>query len=254
MFLVAGLLLLFGATAAAAPRVILPSGKTVTGTAIKADEEGQILLTTAQGILTFPAGTTIVVDEPAAFTRAREFMARKRYAEAIKLFAEVMRTHRFLVWDRRAEGLLAEAQFMAGDDEAAILTYERILAYSPALKDEPTAYNRYLTALQRSGNVAKLLPLLDVAIRTGPRETAARAQLMRGKARLAADEPDAAVLDFMRTADLFRDIAEAQAEAVFYTATTLEQLKDGRAQEYIERMGEEFSDSPFATRLKSHSQ
>lgn len=245
----AWLLLLFGATAMAAPRVLLPNGKTVTGTAIAADEKGQILLTTATGTLTFPPGTTISVDEPAAFKQAGQLIERKRYDEAIPLLAEVIRTYRFLVWDRRAERLLADTQFAAGQDEAAILTYERIFAYDPSVKEEHVAYNSYLVALQRSGNVEKLLPILDVAIRTGPRETAASAQLMRGKARVEAGDAELALLDFMRTADLFRDVPDTQAEAVYLTATTLNKLSDGRAQEYAKRLREEFGDSPWVAKL-----
>ncbi len=245
------LLLLLGAVGAgAAPRVLLPSGREVEGTAVQADENGQIFLTTGQGRLTFPPGTTVITDPPPAFESAQRELAAGRHAAAASLLKGVIAEYRFLGWDRQAERLLAEALIGQGAFAEAAPLYEKVFAHTPAALNDADARIHYLEALQQTGADAKLAAELETVIRSGPRAAAARAQLMRGAARLAAGDAGAAVMDFMRTADLFRDVPVTRPEALYWTGEALAALGDARAREYYQLTVDAFGDSPFAARAR----
>jgi tetratricopeptide (TPR) repeat protein len=237
----------------AAPQVILDSGRTVVGTAIRADEKGTIFLTTQQGELTFPAGTTIVVDEPAEYRGALSLMQQKRYEEAVKGLRTVMDRFRFLTWDKKAEHLMAAALLGLKDYANSVAAYERVFVNSPQLRDDPEAWSNYLDALFGAEQYDKLTPILEDSIRKSPRAVAAKAQMMRGRARWQAGNTEDALFDFLRTAELFADVPDYQAEACFRAGECFEKLGDPRAKEFFEKVKKDFKDSPFASEAKKRS-
>ena len=238
-------------TAQSAPQVVLGSGKRIAGTGIRADEKGIIYLTTPEGVLTFPAGSTVVVDEPAAYRAAIANMQRQRYEDAVKELRTVVEEFKFLVWDKKAERLLASALAGNHDYQGAVMAYERVFNDSPEVRDDPGTWRDYLEALLSSGQYEKLKPILDKTVMKGAREVAARAQMMRGKMNMDAGKSEAALFDFMRTAELFGDVSEYQAEAYFRAGECLEKLGDQRARDYFLKVKKDFADSPFAVKAGS---
>lgn len=248
------ILVAIAATAKAAPTVVLPNGKQIVGKSIKADEEGKIYLTTDKAILPFPAGTTVVVDEPPEYRRAIQLIQQQQYDTAIRTLNGIVENYRFLNWDKRARVLLASALYGKGAFDEAAAMYETVARENPtALNDEETS-TRYLTALLRSQQFDKLEPLLDETIQTGPREAAARAQVMRANLRMEQGDVENAVLDFLRTVEFFREAADVRPEAAYKAAECLSRLEDERAGRYYTLVVNEYPDSAYAEKARAKVQ
>jgi len=76
---------------------------------------------------------------------ASRAMERKRYDDAVALFAEVERQHPYSAWARRAILMKAFAQYQTNDYEDAVTTLDQFIALHPGNKDTPYAY--YLKAM-----------------------------------------------------------------------------------------------------------
>lgn len=240
---------LAGGMCLAAPYVVLPNGQKVQGSSVKVADGGQILLTTPKGVLTFPKGTSVFVDEPPAYGRAVTLMEQGQYGEAASLLEGITVEYRMLQWDKRARKLLADAYLKSDQFDKAVATYEQVFKESPDVDDGESRAN-YLKALMGSGEYDKLAPLLDKAIAESPRSVAAQAQMMRGKMRLDAGDVEGALFDFMRTAVFFRQQEAVLPEATFRTAQCLEKMGNDRAGEFYARVVSEFPDSPFAAQAR----
>lgn len=95
---------------------------------------------------------------------------------------------------------------------------------------------RYLKALADAGDEAALMPLLAEMIHTGPRPTAAQAQMIRGRLLLSKGETRLALMDFMRTAELFEAETGLCKEALLLTADCLDSIGDSRSDTYRKRI------------------
>jgi tetratricopeptide (TPR) repeat protein len=242
--------LLMGGVAVAAPYVILPTGQKVEGTRIKAGADGQIVLTTADGQLSFPKGTKVFVDEPVEYGQALGLLEKRQYDEAAKLLGKVIDEYRFLGWDRKARNLQATAYANKGDFKSALAAYDALFAEFPDARKDDEAQYGYLKSLAGAGDREKMAPLLDEVIRTGPRRAAALAQVIRGNQKFSDGQVAEALLDFVRTADFFRDVPDVQAEASFMAGECLSKMGDARAAQYYETVTKEFAQSPFAKRIR----
>ena len=236
------------------PHVILPSGKKVTGTSVKVDKSGQILLTTAQGLLTFPKGTTVVVSKPSGYTRAMQMMQQKQHDAAIKALNKIIEEYRFLEWDKKAKVLLARVYVKKADYRNAMKTYAEVFEEMPEVLDDEGVRESYLKALMGSKDYDKLKPLLDETVARSSRSLAARAQMARGGLSFKAGEFEKALYDYMRTAELFKSEKNLQAEAHYKTGECLERLGDQRAAEFYEHVVREYPESPFAVKARQRQQ
>jgi TolA-binding protein len=239
-------------TWAANPYVVLPNGRKVEGTEVRATREGQIILTTPEGRSTFDPGTQVVMDAPAAYTQAVQQLKQKQFAEAADLLKKVVSDYQFLGWDLKANRLLPGALVGQGRAAEAVPIYEELFKAQPDAERDEAVRSGYLRALAATGAAEKLEPILDQAIRGGPRPAAAVAQVLRGDVRMARDDIEDALLDYLRTAEFFRDAPEVVAEATFKTAECFEKLRDSeRATAYYSRVVTDFPDSPYASRAKA---
>lgn len=253
-FLIAAYALLMMSVAAsvAAPYVILPSGKKVTGVSVTAKDDGTILLKTETSTLTFAKGTAIVhVDKPTEYTRAVQFMQQGQYDQAIDMLRKVEKDYRFLQWDKQARAMMGGVYFKQGQFNRAVEVFDQVQQESPdALENEDVRF-MYLEALLKSEAYDKVLPLLSDTIAKGTRDAAARAQMLRGDLELDRGELENALYDYMRTAEFFQDVKEWQAEATFKTAQCLEKLGDERAHEFYAKVVNDFGDSRFAAQARA---
>lgn len=234
------------------PYVVLPDGRKVEGTEVRATRDGVIYLTTASGRVEYPKGTKVVMDQPADLVRGRELILKKQYAEAIPLLEKVTEEMRFLAWDEKARALLASA--FAGQEEwkKAVDAYESLMADFPATRDDGAVRAGYLESLAGSGAMDKVAPLLESAIRKGSRAEAARAQMIRAKTRMASGDIEGATYDYMRTARFFREFKDLAGEAAFRSAECLEKLGDtDKAGEFYKQVVQLYPDSPFAAQAKA---
>lgn len=244
-WLTAVILVAFGlpaTNALARHQVRLPSGEIVEGTAIRLDDDGNYVLTTPRGDLTFPPDTPVAVAEPREFTRAQQLLQQGRNEEALRLLQVVVENYRGLQWDRRALPLLADAYFASGNLDRAAEIYENVASEMPEAFDDDDRVAKYLEALVRAGDEAALRRALHNTIRNRSRGSAARAQMMRGNLNFERGETEQALLDFLRTAVFFRDIPEFHAEALAKTVQIMRQSGHDDAETFARQLAELYPD------------
>ncbi|MCB2112668.1 MAG: outer membrane protein assembly factor BamD [Parvularculaceae bacterium] len=76
---------------------------------------------------------------------ASRALERKRFDDAVELFAEVERQHPYSAWARRAILMKAFAQYQTNDYDDAVSTLDQFISLHPGNKDAPYAY--YLKAM-----------------------------------------------------------------------------------------------------------
>ena len=236
---------------ASAAYVELPDGKKLEGTGIRIRPNGDVILTIAgRGEQTFTRQQCIraVADKPPEIDAARQLIAAKKYDEAIKSLADVASSMKGLSWDAQARLLLGQIYMAKGEAPAAIDQYERIIKDYPEMKSEATISAPYMEALLAGRLFDKLNPLLDETIAKGPRDLAAKAQIVRGDVKMAQGQMDAAVLDYLRTVKVFEAQKEVQPEALFKLAQAFEKLRDPRAKELYRQVAQEYPSSPYAAK------
>jgi tetratricopeptide (TPR) repeat protein len=173
-----------------------------------------------------------VGEKPPEIDQAARLAAQKKFDEAIELLEQVVRGSRFLTWDLQAMKFIGQVQNQKGDHQEAVRVIDKLLERDEEYKSDPEAMQVYWEALMGTENYSKLLTSLDEAIANAPRELAARAQIMRGNVKLQRQQYQDAVLDYLRTVVFFKEQKEAMAEALRLTASTMEKMRDPRAEEF----------------------
>ena len=239
---IAGLLL--AQAALAAPYVILKDGVTRReGTRIRADKDGTIILTTAQGNIPFPRGqyAKAVMDEPPEFKPAAAAVAAGKIDDkVISTLEKIVSDCRYLNWDVEAQKLLAEALLKKGDAAGADAAYKKLYTFDPELQKNTDISWAHRRAMLAAKQYATLQKSLDAVAAAGPRTE-------------AQNRLEEAAMDYLRTAILFADVKDAEilGEATFKAAQVLEQLRDSRAKEMYRKCAEEYRSSSYAAKARN---
>jgi len=237
----------------AAPFVINSAGTKIEGAAIQSAADGTVHLTTLQGqTLTFRPGAyrQAHADKPEEISRVEAMAGRGELAGAADLLRKVKTQYRFLGWDVQAARMLARVELAQKRFAESAAEYEALFAAHPQLKTVSAERANYMQALLGAGRLREAAGIADEEIASGSREAAARAQVLRGDLKSASKQYEEALLDYLRTALLFRDQTAVLPEATYKTAVALKQMKDPRAAEYFEKVIREFPNSEFAERAK----
>lgn len=241
--------------AVAAPYVVLRNGRRIDGTAIRALQNGDINLTTLQGIQTFPKGSYIqaVDDKPAEYDQAVAALRAGKFDQAIKLLEGIVTRYRLLNWDVEASKLLPQALLGKGDAEGAVAAYTKLFTLAPEEKKNAELAWGMRKALLAAKQYPALIRELDAVAASGSRPDAALAQIMRGDIQVAQNNLDQAVLDFLRTAILFQDVKDPaiQGEAHLKAAQALEAMREPRAKDMYRRLVEKYPSAPQAAQAKA---
>ena len=240
-------------TVAKAAVVVLPNGNRVEGTEIRASRTGDIILTTPAGQRTFARGqyTQAIADKPAAFDQARALAGQGKHDEAITMLEKIATDYRYLDWDNKSLIAIGQIQTSRGKHKEAVDVYDRLFRQAPELRQDAAAQWAYREALLAAAMYDKLQPSLDEAISKGSRTDAARAQVMRGDIRMAQEQVEAAVMDYLRSAILFESESAVQPEALYKAGQGLEKLRDPRAKEMYRKLVSKYPSSNFAQEAKS---
>ena len=245
--------LFFASAVHAAPFVINSAGQQIDGAAIQSSPDGTILLTTPNGqVLTFRAGTykQAFADKPKEMFQVEALAKGGDLAASAAILRRVKEQYAFLGWDLRAGQMLARVELAQKHFEAAVAEYESLFAAQPQLKTIPAERANYMQALLGAGRIKETSALIDEDIASGSREAAARAQVVRGDLKAANGQYEEALLDYLRTALLFKDQSAVLPEATYKTAVALKKLNDPRAADYFQKVIKEFPDSEFAEMAK----
>jgi tetratricopeptide (TPR) repeat protein len=252
----AGLIFLCGSVRAA-PFVINSAGRQIAGTAIQSSADGTVLLTTQPGqTLTFRPGSfrQAFADKPKEMFQVEAMAKNGGLAGASALLQRVKEQYRFLGWDLRASQMLARVELAQKHFPAAAAEYEALFAAQPQLKKNPAERANYMQALLGAGRLNEVAAMADEDIASGSREAAARAQVVRGDMSAAAGRYEEALLDYLRTALLFKEETAVLPEAMYKTAVALKKLNDPRAAEYFQKVMKEFPDSEFSGMAKKEAE
>lgn len=239
----------------AAPFVINSAGNQVNGSAIQSAPDGTVLLTTLNGqTLTFRKGTyrQAFADKPKEMFQVEELVKQKNLIAVVEILRRVKEEYQFLGWDQRASLMLARVYLPLKQFEDAAREYEELFATQPKFKESPKERANYMQALLGSGRISEVAKMVDEDIASGSREAAARAQVVRGDMKAASGQVEEALLDYLRTAILFKAQTVVLPEATYKTAVALKNLNDPRATDYFQKVINEFPESEFAEKAKEN--
>jgi outer membrane protein assembly factor BamD (BamD/ComL family) len=232
--------------------VLLTDGRRVDGTEIRARANGDVVLKTERGDLTFTKGQyrEAWADRPAVMDSARQALERGQYDAVIEEIANVPSEFRFLSWDVEALRMIGMAELGKGDAAAALASFEELFERAPHRQRDSEIKWSYYQAMLGAGELGDLERELDGLIRDGSRDDAARAQVMRGDLKRQRNLDEAALLDYLRTVVLFKKERAVQAEAHFKAAEVLDARRDNRARGLYETVVQEYPESPYAARAR----
>jgi outer membrane protein assembly factor BamD (BamD/ComL family) len=233
--------------------VINSAGGKVTGSAIQSAPDGTILLTTLNGqTLTFRRGSyrLAYADKPREMYQVEELIKKKDLVAVAEILKRVKKDYQFLGWDQRACLMLARVYLPLKQFEDAVREYEELFAAQPSLMQNLKERSNYMQALLGCGRIDEVAKMVDEDIASGSREAAARAQVVRGDMKAASGQYEEALLDYLRTAILFKAQTAVLPEATYKTAVALKNLNDPRADEYLKKVINEFPDSEYAELAK----
>lgn len=247
-FMILSLLFAAGVTGGA-PFVINSAGTQIDGSAIQSAADGIVLLTTLNGqTLAFRPGTyrQAFADKPKEMGQVEALARNGDLAGAAGMLRQIKEQYKFLGWDQRASLMLARVELAQKNFKAAAAEYETLFAAQPQFETIPAERANYMQALSGSGRTKEAAAMVDADIASGSREAAARAQVVRGDMKSASGQYEEALLDYLRTAILFREQTAVLPEATYKTAVALKKMKNPRAAEYFQKVMKEFPDSEFA--------
>lgn len=237
----------------AAPFVINSAGTKIEGSAIQSTADGTVSLTTVQGqTLTFKARTyrQAAAEKPKEMLQVEALAKSGDFAGASIILRRVKEQYHFLGWDHRASLMLARVELAQKNFTAAATEYEALFVVQPQFKTAPAERSNYMQALIGTRRIKEAAAMADEDAASGSREAAARAQVVRGDMKFAAGQYEEALLDYLRTAILFREQTAVLPEAMYKTAVALRKLNDPRAAEYFQKVMKEFPDSEFGGMAK----
>ncbi|MBU1695284.1 MAG: tetratricopeptide repeat protein [Verrucomicrobia bacterium] len=246
-------LLLTISVAAQAAYVILSDDRKIEGTEIRMTADGSVVLTMTRGPITFTKGQfkSAMADKPAEWDKVVQLVQGKKYDDAITQLNDLARRYRGLGWDVQSISLLARVQVMKGDPAAAITAYETLFRNNPGSKDNPDVAWPFRQALLDAKQFDRLNTDLTEVIAKGSRTDAAKAQVMRGDVKMAQNQAEGAVMDYLRTVVFFGSEQAVQPEALFKAAEALEKLRDPRAKEMFKKLVQEYPNAPQAQQARS---
>ena len=231
-----------------AAHVILTDGRRMEGSAIRARANGDIILTTPRGDLTFTRGqyTEAWAPRPREIDQARQQLQAGNNEQVISILEGVISQFRNLGWDNEALILIGRAQNNLGQYSSAMSSFQRLFQNAPNRREDSNVRWAFYRSMLGSGELDRLERNLNELISDGERVDAARAQAMRGDIKMQRGLAEAAVLDYLRTVVLFSAQRDVQAEALYKAGVALESMRDDRANQMFRKVINEYGQSPFA--------
>lgn len=192
------------------------------------------------------------VPKPGDLDGAVENIAKGKAAQAIPVLEKIAQKYQRLNWDTVATRYLAEAYLKEGDADKALDVCETVARADPEAGYKGEMAPAYWQALIKKGRVSKAEELVAQAVKAGDRRASAFAQIARGDIVLAGGDTQVvakkALCDgFLRVVTLYRDVRDAQPEALYKAAKCFERLgQTVRADQMRTRLKSEFGASDWA--------
>lgn len=158
----------------------------------------------------------IAVAKPKKMAYALQQVQREKYSTAIPVLSVIVQDYDNLKWDIPAGANLAKCYLKTGKPSQAVTICERVIRKSPEAAGDVVMAPVFWDALLKTGKTDRLAIVLGKAVAYGDRHMAAIAQIKRGDIMDAKGNTKLALVDgYLRTVLLYRDIPDAQPEALF---------------------------------------
>jgi len=202
-------------------------GRRIEATALRADVEGNVSLTTPDGQqLFFACGRyrRAVISLPPELEQARALRAEDRMAEAIPLLETVLEQYRHLGWGLLAAEPLVQHYEALEDWKAVIRCAEAVLPVCPEGHERTAWTARLQQARLRAGETDGLLERLNEQIACAPHNEAGRAWLLRAELKERQHDLNGAWEDYRIVGDFFQNNPERAHEAAKRAERIAEEL------------------------------
>ncbi len=197
----------------------------------------------------------VQVPRPKEYDTAVNLIQQGNSAGAIPILEKIVAEYLMLQWDEVATRLLGDAYLKSGDAKKAAAVCEKIISGAPDKAYLGEMAPIYWQALLKLDRPAKVEELVTKAIKSGSRQASASALNMRGDLILATGETidinKKALRDgFLRVVTLYRDVKEAQPEALYKAAKCFEKIgQTGRADQMRTELKREYGATEWARKL-----
>lgn len=137
----------------------------------------------------------------------------------------IIKEYAMLEFDERAAEISAKIYMRQGKPDLAVRVCDRVVQYNKPAAAISSMAPIYWQALIAIGRTTNLENMLNSAIKSGDRGPAAQAYIARGDLAKKDGRPKDALKDgYLRVVYLFRDVREAQPEALDKALKTFEEL------------------------------
>lgn len=187
------------------------------------------------------------IDKPADYDRAKGMVEGGQADAAIPVLQKMLDDYKMLVWDNRARELLGKAYFQKRDYKKAGTILEEL--FKDALPSQITPELRrfyWETLMLIPERQSSLKKDIEATISGDSRELAAAAILMRAELARSQGQKEDALVDYLKVAILFEDIAATHPEALYKAAEVLDEMRDPRAAEMRKKLKAQYPASSWA--------
>lgn len=239
-------------------RITTTDGRQLQGQVRWQPVQKQYVLTIQQGNLPVvlnlqPSQVAEVrVAPPPGWNELLQAIRDGRAAQSIPQLEKILKDYAMLQYDTVAGQVLAQIHMRENRAADALRVAEAVIASKPEAGTTSDLAPVYWEAMLATGRTGKLAPALEEAIKSAPRPVAARAHTLRGDLLKSEGRARDALKDgYLRTIALFRDVRDAQPEALFKAAVAFEELQQVQYAETMrQRLLSGYADSEYAKRLR----
>ena len=195
----------------------------------------------------------IQVKKPAQIDQAVQAAMAGRSSVAIPVLKQIADDYLMLQWDVPATEWLARCYLNQKDAKSAAAACEKTLADNSKAGLDPGFAGAYWDALLGVEQFARLRRALADAIKEGPRDLAAVAQVKRGDIDKAQGNLKEALVDgYLRTIVFFEQVKRVQPEALYKAVKCFEELgQHSYAEKMRKKLLAEYPGDPYADKIKS---
>ncbi len=236
----------------AANVIYLKNGQTIPARSIQWREGAQeyrVEDTKTGSIIPIPLAQVqrLEIDKPANFEALKSQVEGGQADAAIPGLQAMIDEYKMRLWDNQARELLGKAYFAKRDYKKAGNVLEDLFKQALPSQITPALRRFYWETLmlipERQSSLKKDI---EATIATGPRDLAAAAVLMRAEMYRGQSQKEEALIDYLKVAVLFEDVAATHPEALFKAAEVLDEMRDPRAAEMRKKLNAQYPASTWA--------
>lgn len=193
------------------------------------------------------------VPKPKEIIAADELFKAGEYAKAGEAYKSARPKYKLVGWDvycllKQAESLVKEDK--KSDAVKLLSTLENYKLVNPKMEQDLMESYRLLASTYIDlGETEKAIPVLDKMIASSDDDIASYAFIKKGDAIAKKGDKMDAVLAYFQAALLFPKSKE-RPEALFKSAQMLKELKDARAEKFVEMLKKDYPSDPYTKQLQ----